>query len=72
MAEIAVVKGDDKAPTTPGIYGYDGGNQILVFALDPEGQWWVWNEGQGVHKCEWDYISQALGVWNLMLIEEAQ
>jgi hypothetical protein len=53
------------APTEPGFYRYSGGNQNMIFLLRADGQWWVWFDTSEVHKCEWGYIEQALGVWEL-------
>jgi len=53
-------------PDVPGWYGYSGGAQTLMFLLDLQGQWWVFASNGDTAKCEWGYIEQALGVWDLV------
>lgn len=54
------------SPTEPGWYAYSGGRQLLTFRLDETGQWFVRFDNGDVTKCEWGYIEQALGVWDLV------
>ncbi len=51
-------------PTEPGFYHYDGGNQNMIFLLHDK-QWWTIFDNTTFDKCEWGYIEQALGVYNL-------
>lgn len=60
------------APTEPGFYQYSGGGQKMMFLLDEDGQWWVWVDSAGVDKCEWGYIEQCLGVWDLVKISSLE
>lgn len=55
----------------PGFYRYSGGGQTMMFYLQSSGQWWVWGDLDiaNAQKCEWGYIEQALGVWDLVRIE---
>lgn len=58
-------------PTEPGFYVYDGGAQTLVFTLDHSGQWWAVSIDLGMVRCDWGYIEQALGVWDLVRLDQA-
>lgn len=52
------------APTEPGFYKYSGGRQTLLFLLASD-QWYVWFDNTEMAPCDWAYIEQALGVWDL-------
>lgn len=54
----------DEEPTEDGWYAYDGGRQTMIFRLT-RGQWHVTTDSGQCDPCEWGYIEQALGVWNL-------
>lgn len=62
-------------PTEPGFYQYVGGNQNMVFLLDLGSpaveivpQWHVIFHNGTMARCEWGYIEQALGVFDLVRI----
>lgn len=55
-------------PTEPGWYAYSGGGQVMTFQLDELGRWTVHFDNGDSGKCEWGYIEQALGVWDLVPI----
>lgn len=57
-----------KAPTEPGWYCYSGGAQSMIFSLY-EGQWYAHIENGSTNPCEWGYIEQALGVWDLIRVD---
>lgn len=59
----------NEQPTERGFYRYSGGAQILIFLLDYNRQWWVISDSGEKAKCEWGYIEQALGVWDLVPIQ---
>jgi hypothetical protein len=64
--EDSVSNPNVEPPTEPGFYHYDGGNQKMVFILMPDGEWFVqWDNAEGPLACDWRYIEQALGVYNL-------
>ena len=56
-------------PTVPGFYRYSGGNQIMIFLLTSQGNWFVILDNGTMDRCVWEYIEQALGVWTLVRIE---
>lgn len=68
-------------PTEPGWYAYSGGRQTMIFhlrdALDTidesdityKKQWSVHLDNGTAANCEWGYIEQALGVWDLIKID---
>lgn len=57
-------------PTSPGFYKYDGGNQNILFLLMEDGEWFAYfNNGEGPLPCDWGYIEQGLGVFNLDKLE---
>lgn len=58
-------------PTTPGLYTYSGGAQSLLFTLDCNHQWWVFTDNGESDRCDWGYVEQALGVWDLIPLSEA-
>lgn len=66
-------------PTEPGWYGYSGGAQTMTFLLrgpefDPinnKPQWFVILDNGESKPCEWGYIEQALGVWDLVKLVPA-
>lgn len=74
---------DRPMPTENGWYMYSSGPQGMIFLLrdalvsfDPESsgtvykkQWSVHLDNGEVSDCEWGYIDQALGVWDLVKIE---
>ena len=53
------------APTEPGFYRYSGGRQTILFLLR-DGQWFTIFDNVTINACEWGYIEQALGVWDLI------
>lgn len=55
-------------PTEPGFYKYSGGRQTLLFLLGSGGQWYALFDNGEAHACHWEYIEQALGVWDLVKI----
>ncbi len=63
-----------KPPTEPGFYKYSGGNQNMIFLLEPRqkyqthGQWTVFFSNGQHEMCEWGYIEQALSVYKLVRI----
>ncbi len=59
-----------EAPIEPGFYRYSGGRQTLIFLLDYNQLWWVISDNSEMARCVWEYIEQALGVWDLVKIEE--
>lgn len=56
-------------PTEPGFYKYSGGRNAMLFLLDHSAQWWVVFDSGFMEKCVWEYIEQALAVWDLEKIE---
>jgi hypothetical protein len=58
MAEVA-------PPEADGWYTYSGGNEVMIFRLT-HGQWFVIFDNGESNPCEWGYIEQALGVWDLV------
>lgn len=61
-------------PTEPGWYTYSGGTHTMIFHLRKE-DWGPWTnapqwschlENGDSHDCEWSYIEQGLGVWDLV------
>lgn len=54
------------APTEPGFYRYSGGRQHLMFLLTEDGQWFTIFDNGTSAKCNWGYIEQALGVFDLL------
>lgn len=52
-------------PTTPGWYAYSGGAQIMIFHLRGNEQWSVHLDNGTAEDCVWEYIDQALSVWDL-------
>lgn len=76
MTENKVSEVTVEPPTEPGFYKYSGGNQSMIFLLVPvvmlpsgkfaDGlQWYVINDNGSMSQCLWEYIEQALGVWEL-------
>lgn len=66
MDEDTEVVVREAPPTEPGFYKYTGGAQVMIFLLDAAGrQWWVVGDQPMLTTCEWGYIEQALGVWDL-------
>jgi hypothetical protein len=59
---------DTTAPTESGWYRYSEGNQNMIFLLDKQSQWWVFYDNGNSYKCEWAYIEQAFGVFELVQI----
>lgn len=57
------------SPTEPGFYRYSGGNQNMIFLLSPHGQWYTIFDNGAFDGCEWGYIEQCLGVYDLVKIE---
>lgn len=53
----------------PGFYRYSGGAQSMIFLRQPTGKWKVLHNNGHYADCEWGYIEQALGVWDLVRIE---
>jgi len=53
-------------PTDPGFYIYSGGRQTMVFLLDLDQTWYVIFDNVILEHCVWDYIAQALSVWDLV------
>ncbi len=70
LAGEDVAKTEDviEAPTEPGFYKYSGGRAVLIFLLRSDGQWYTWFDSGEAHACRWEYIEQALGVWDLVKI----
>lgn len=62
------------APTEPGFYVYSGGRQSMLFLLkDVYGEglrWAVYNDSGDYAPCEWPYIEQALGVHDLLRLDD--
>lgn len=63
-------------PEEPGFYKYSGGRQNMVFLLiDREVTglgnriWCVINDSGVIEECDWGYIAQGLGEWDLIRIE---
>ena len=53
-------------PTERGFYKYSGGNQVMIFLLGPDDEWFAYfDNAEGPLRCDWGYIEQALGVWDL-------
>lgn len=69
MTEDSTLSVEIAPPTDPGFYRYSGGGQTMIFLLDQQGQWWTFFDNGDGGKCEWGYIEQALGVWDLIKIE---
>lgn len=55
-------------PIVPGWYRYAHGQQILMFLLNNQGDWWVFDTSGNARRTTWDYISQALYVFDLVLV----
>lgn len=55
-------------PNEPGWYAYTGGAQSMIFHLRGR-QWSAHLDNGSAADCEWGYIHQALGVWNLVKID---
>lgn len=68
----AAVRVDE--PTDAGWYAYSGGNQTMVFHLrtEPRRQWTAHFGGGVCGYCEWGYIEQALGVFDLVPLRPAR
>lgn len=58
-------------PTEPGFYQYSGGRQNILFLLY-SGDWYAINDNTSITHCEWGYIEQALGIWDLIKIESKE
>lgn len=58
-------------PTKRGFYKYSSGNQVMIFLLDYSGQWWTIFDNAHMSQCEWGYIEQCLGVYDLIPVETA-
>jgi hypothetical protein len=56
-------------PTEPGFYRYSGGAQNIFFLRSYQGNWYYVSDGASMDACDWSYIEQALGVWDLVKIE---
>jgi hypothetical protein len=65
--DLAPSKGFDP-PETPGWYCYTGGRNTMVFLLTQQGKWYVALDNGTMSACDWEYIEQALMVWNLKLM----
>lgn len=64
-----------EAPTEPGFYHFDGGAQRMVFLLTSPGngsQWYTMFDNGVADVCGWEYIEQALSVYNLVKIESKE
>lgn len=59
----------EQAPTEPGFYVYSGGAQSMVFLLGQGGVWHVISDSGEMTACGWEYIEQALGVWDLVRLD---
>jgi hypothetical protein len=62
-------------PTEPGFYHFDGGAQRMVFLLTAPGngsQWYTMFDNGVTDVCGWDYIQQALSVYNLVKLESKE
>lgn len=66
---LAAIETFKKEPTEPGFYVYTGGNQNMVFLLTVDGWQTIFDNGEGPLECDWGYIEQALGVYDLVRID---
>jgi hypothetical protein len=56
------------APTKPGWYQYSGDNNVLMFLLTEDHIWYAISDNGENTKCDWGYIEQALGVYDLKMV----